>query len=332
MVFSSGDFGAFVCGSRRLSGAGLAIVARICSALAVDCAGAFTGCAVGADAAFISGFSAAGVFVAVAAVGGASGAGFYDGKLPRHLLGFSGPVVWWAGGRSGGLVDRLRLRSEFAVSWAASVGCPKVGIGVVQTLARSGSLRSLRFWAARGLPVALWVVDGGSLESLPRWPGGRWQAAAGVFSGSWKGLENLGSSVWVWLPDPALPLSPLPTTKKKKNAVTNKLHIVFCPKYRQRKLQGETMLLVEDALLKKAAEFGVEVVEMALQPDHVHMIVNLPKSVSLSDFVQALKGFSGFIGNQAEGKSGAFWARRYFAVSVSAKSMAAVKKYVKNQR
>lgn len=342
-------FGLFVCGSRGLSPAGLGVVSAVSAALAPSVSLVSVGCASGADAGFLAGFSGAGVPCVVSAVGGASGAGFFGGLVSPSVRSFvrsgSGAVVWWAGGRSGSLVARLSARSSASVAVAAawpSLGLPSVAVGVVAGLAPSGSLRSLRLAAGSGLPVVLWVasplfagVGASALARLPRWVGGSWVLGSSVFGGVWASLASVGGfPAFVWLPEGS-PKFFDDQTPRKRSAVTNKMHIVFCPKYRLPVLLNwDIRATVETAIRHKAQEFGVEIIEMAIQHDHIHMIANIPQTVALADFMREVKGYSGSMARKNHSellpKQG-MWARRYFAMSVSNKSMASVRKYVSAQ-
>jgi putative transposase len=53
----------------------------------------------------------------------------------------------------------------------------------------------------------------------------------------------------------------------------------------------------------------VEVLELNIKNDHVHMIVSIPPRVSVSDFMGILKGKKPYWGNH-------FWARGYFVNTI----------------
>jgi len=56
-----------------------------------------------------------------------------------------------------------------------------------------------------------------------------------------------------------------------------KYHIVFCPKYRYKILQDEVAKYVERQIyILCSQKDGVEVIEINVQPDHVHLIVSIP--------------------------------------------------------
>jgi len=70
-----------------------------------------------------------------------------------------------------------------------------------------------------------------------------------------------------------------------------KYHVVFTPKYRYRILKGDVGRYVEQEIYALCRQKdGVEVLELNIQADHVHMVFWLPPKYSVSDFMGFLKG------------------------------------------
>ncbi|MEI7980500.1 MAG: IS200/IS605 family transposase [Bacteroidota bacterium] len=67
-------------------------------------------------------------------------------------------------------------------------------------------------------------------------------------------------------------------------------HIVFTPKYRFRILTGEVGSAIEQDLRQVCSWKEVEIDEISVQVDHVHMVVSIPPRLSVSDFMGVLKG------------------------------------------
>jgi len=67
-------------------------------------------------------------------------------------------------------------------------------------------------------------------------------------------------------------------------------HIVWVPKYRFRVLQGKVKEAVDSGIHAICGYAGCEVVELNVQPDHIHLIVMIPPKVSISNFLGRLKG------------------------------------------
>jgi putative transposase len=68
-------------------------------------------------------------------------------------------------------------------------------------------------------------------------------------------------------------------------------HIVFCPKYRYAILKGKLEVLVRNELYKLVSQKDqMEVVEINIQEDHVHIILSIPPKYSVSEVMGWLKG------------------------------------------
>ena len=70
-----------------------------------------------------------------------------------------------------------------------------------------------------------------------------------------------------------------------------KYHIVFCPKYRYKILQEEVATYLKEQIYRLCSQKdGVEVLEVNIQEDHIHLVVSLPPKYAVSEFVGFLKG------------------------------------------
>jgi len=67
-------------------------------------------------------------------------------------------------------------------------------------------------------------------------------------------------------------------------------HIVFVPKYRYRVLSGAIGYEVERCIRAFSEQKKVEIIELNVQVDHVHLLVMVPPKISLSDYVGIVKG------------------------------------------
>ena len=117
----------------------------------------------------------------------------------------------------------------------------------------------------------------------------------------------------------------------------NMYHIVWLPKYRKKVLTGKTKERLEEILRECAEVNDWEVQELNIQHDHVHLIIQLPPSISVSEAVNKLKGISSKMirAERPEIKKflwGAdFWAEGYFSETVGYCSEETILKYVRNQ-
>ncbi len=70
-----------------------------------------------------------------------------------------------------------------------------------------------------------------------------------------------------------------------------KYHLVFCPKYRYRILDGEVSEYVKLQIQSLCQQKDqVEVLELNVRLDHVHLVVSIPPKYAVSSFVGYLKG------------------------------------------
>ena len=114
-------------------------------------------------------------------------------------------------------------------------------------------------------------------------------------------------------------------------------HIVFTPKYRFRVLTGLVRTLVEHDIRVICQWKEVEVEELSIQADHIHMVCSIPPKISVSDFMGTLKGklaiklFKTYPELKKKPYWGNhFWAQGYF-ISTVGLDADMIKRYVKYQ-
>lgn len=114
-------------------------------------------------------------------------------------------------------------------------------------------------------------------------------------------------------------------------------HIVFVPKYRYRVLTGAIAELVERDIRALSEWRSVEVLELSVQADHVHLACSIPPKVSVSSFVGLVKGklaiklfrsYPAFRKKPYWGNH--FWARGYFVTTFGVDAEI-VRRYVRHQ-
>ena len=115
-----------------------------------------------------------------------------------------------------------------------------------------------------------------------------------------------------------------------------KYHIVFAPKYRRKVAYGKMKQDIANILSMLCKRKGVEIVEAEICPDHVHMLVKIPPSLSVSSFVGYLKGKSTLMIFERHAnlkyKYGNchFWCRGYYVDTVG-KNAKKIQEYIQNQ-
>jgi putative transposase len=114
-------------------------------------------------------------------------------------------------------------------------------------------------------------------------------------------------------------------------------HIVWIPKYRKRILKDKIAKRIEE-LLRQCAEVNRwEIHELNVQLDHVHMLVQLVPSISVSKAVQMFKGGSSkvireeFPGLEEYLWGDSFWGDGFFSETVGQVNEAVIREYIQNQ-
>ena len=115
-----------------------------------------------------------------------------------------------------------------------------------------------------------------------------------------------------------------------------KYHIVFAPKFRRKVIYGQLYRDIANILSTLCKRKGVRIVQAEMCRDHVHMLVEIPPSMSVSSFVGYLKGKSTLMiferhanlkykyGNRH------FWCRGYYVDTVG-KDAKKIEEYIRNQ-
>ena len=115
-----------------------------------------------------------------------------------------------------------------------------------------------------------------------------------------------------------------------------KYHIVFAPKYRRQIVYKQISADIGQIIRALCARKGIEILEAAAMPDHIHLDVKIPPKYSVSEVMGYLKGKSSLMifdrhanlrykyGNRH------FWCRGYYVDTVG-RNEKAIQEYVRNQ-
>lgn len=111
-------------------------------------------------------------------------------------------------------------------------------------------------------------------------------------------------------------------------------HLIWCPKRRRKILGGSIAERLEQLLRETAAELGCEVIELAIQPDHLHFFVSAPPDIAPNQIVARFKGKSSRILRQEFPyllRMPSLWTRSYFVSTAGNVSSEAVREYIAAQ-
>ena len=114
-------------------------------------------------------------------------------------------------------------------------------------------------------------------------------------------------------------------------------HIIWIPKYRKRLLAGKIKQRLKNLFNQCAEVNNWKIEELNIQPDHVHMLIQLRTNVSVSRAVQFFKGGSSKIIREEFPEleeflwGDSFWADGYFAETFGKFDESVIREYIKNQ-
>ena len=115
-----------------------------------------------------------------------------------------------------------------------------------------------------------------------------------------------------------------------------KYHVVWIPKYRKKQLFGLIRTELAPVMKELARQKESEILQGALMPDHVHMLIAIPQKYAVSSVIGYIKGKSAiYIARNFRGKKRnfvgeSFWARGYF-VSTIGLDEGMIRNDIKNQ-
>ena len=120
---------------------------------------------------------------------------------------------------------------------------------------------------------------------------------------------------------------------KRRSKVELYFHLVWATRDRVPLLQPEQERDVHRCIHHEAERLGCVVLAVNGMPDHVHLVVQAPSTLSVSRLAQAVKGVSSHFANELADFDGAFnWQQNYAAFSLSRSHLEKVVAYVKRQK
>ena len=125
--------------------------------------------------------------------------------------------------------------------------------------------------------------------------------------------------------------------KSNNNVVYScKYHVVWCPKYRRKILVNQIEERLKEILLSYATELSVDILEMEIMPDHVHLLLEVDPQFGIHKAVKSLKGYTSKILREEfpylKTKLPTLWTNSYFVSTVGGASLEVIKQYIENQK
>jgi putative transposase len=113
-------------------------------------------------------------------------------------------------------------------------------------------------------------------------------------------------------------------------------HLVWTPKRRKPILIGSVAKDCKTLVERKCAERGWKILELAVQPDHIHLFVQVYPSDSAAEVIKECKGLTSHELRakypDLKRKLPSLWTRSYFAATAGNVSSETIKRYIEAQR
>lgn len=125
--------------------------------------------------------------------------------------------------------------------------------------------------------------------------------------------------------------------KSNNNIVYScKYHVVWCPKYRRKVLVGKIETRLKEIIQETCTELSVEIIEMEIMPDHVHLLLEVDPQFGIHKAVKQIKGVSSRILRQEfkelRTKLPTLWTNSYFVSTVGGAPLEVIKQYIESQK
>ena len=115
-------------------------------------------------------------------------------------------------------------------------------------------------------------------------------------------------------------------------------HFVWIPKYRKKILLGVMKERLQILISDRSEELRVKILKASIEPDHVHLYVSVPPSISPSKYMNLIKGMtSAVLRKEFQEELSHFywkpvlWADGYFVATVGELTDQIIRDYIADQ-
>ena len=115
-----------------------------------------------------------------------------------------------------------------------------------------------------------------------------------------------------------------------------KYHVVWCPKYRRKVLDGNIASRLKELVYEIAGDIQVDIIEMEIMPDHVHLLMEVDPQFGIHRAVKAIKGKTSRLLRSEfrtlRSRLPSLWTNSYFVSTVGGAPLEVIKQYIENQK
>ena len=111
-------------------------------------------------------------------------------------------------------------------------------------------------------------------------------------------------------------------------------HLVFCPKRRRKILVGPIRQRLQQLILEVATENNWKIIDLAVQPDHVHLFLRSNPHTLPTDIARLIKGRSSHVLREEYPflkRMPSLWTRSTFYSTAGNVSSETIQKYIERQ-
>ena len=123
--------------------------------------------------------------------------------------------------------------------------------------------------------------------------------------------------------------------RRSRHAVYSmKYHFVWIPKRRKKVLVGNIAIRLDELVHQIATEKGWEVIELSIQPDHVHLFIETDPFVAAHKIIREIKGpTSSYLRSEFPQlkRIPSLWTRSYFVRTAGHVSQKTIERYIQEQ-
>lgn len=125
--------------------------------------------------------------------------------------------------------------------------------------------------------------------------------------------------------------------KSNRNVVYScKYHVVWCPKYRRKVLVNGVDERLKELIEEVCCENRIDVIEMEIMPDHVHLLMEVDPQFGLHKAVKLIKGRTSHVLREEypwlRSRLPSLWTNSYFVSTVGGAPLSVIKQYIENQK
>ncbi len=125
--------------------------------------------------------------------------------------------------------------------------------------------------------------------------------------------------------------------KSNNNVVYScKYYVIWCPKYRRDVLKDGADIRLKEIIQEVCSEYGAEVLEMEIMPDHVYLLVEVDPQFGIAKLVKNIKGRSSRILRQefkwCRTRIPTLWTNSWFVSTIGGAPLEVIKQYIEQQK